>query len=97
MPAKPSWLPLLIEELPQGAHWQTIAIGRQEVWDLHRKTAEMGGHLRTGVEDTFYLPNGEKTSGNGQLIENLVRIARECGREIASPDETRAAFGLSVD
>jgi len=97
MPAKSSWLPLLIEELPQTAHWQTIAIGRQEVWDLHRKTAEMGGHLRTGVEDTFYLPNGEKTSGNGQLIEALVSIAREAGREIASPDETRAAFGLSVD
>ena len=90
-----SWLPLLLEELPEGAHWQTIAIGRQEVWDLHRLTAELGGHLRTGVEDTFYLPNGEKTSGNGQLIENLVSIARECGREIASPEEARAAFAAT--
>lgn len=96
MPAKASWLPLLIEELPEKAHWQTIAIGRQDVWDLHRRTAELGGHLRTGVEDTFYLPNGEKTSGNGQLIEALVGIARECGREIASPDEARAAFGIEV-
>jgi len=94
MAAKASWLPLIVEELPEKAHWQTIAIGRQEVWDLHRKTAEMGGHLRTGVEDTFYLPNGEKTTGNGQLIEALVGIARERGREIASPDEARAAFAL---
>ena len=92
MPAKASWLPLLLEELPEGAHWQAIAIGRQEVWDVHRRTAELGGHLRTGVEDTFYLPNGEKTSGNGQLIECMVKMARECGREIASPDEARAAF-----
>jgi 3-keto-5-aminohexanoate cleavage enzyme len=96
MPAKASWLPLLIDELPEKAHWQTIAIGRQEVWELHRRTAELGGHLRSGVEDTFYLPNGEKTSGNGQLIEALVGIARECGREIASPNEARAAFGIAA-
>ena len=95
MPAKASWLPLLVDELPEGAHWQAIAIGRQEVWDVHRKTAEMGGHLRTGVEDTFYLPNGEKTTGNGQLIEALVKVAREAGREIASPEEARAAFQLA--
>ena len=95
MPAKASWLPLLLEELPEGAHWQAIAIGRQEVWEVHRKTAELGGHLRTGVEDTFYLPNGEKTSGNGELIENLVALARECGRDIASPAEARAAFAAA--
>ena len=76
MPAKPSWLPLLVEEMRPGTHWQTIAIGRTEVWDVHRKTAELGGDLRTGVEDTFYLPNGEKTSGNGPLIEAIVACAR---------------------
>jgi 3-keto-5-aminohexanoate cleavage enzyme len=42
------------------------------------------------VEDTFYLPDGSKTSGNGQLVDELVRLARECGREIASPEEARA-------
>lgn len=94
MPAKASWLPLLIEELPPSAHWQSICIGRQEVWDVHRRTAELGGHLRTGVEDTFYLPNGERTNGNGPLIEALVSVARETGREIATPSEAREAFGL---
>ena len=94
MPAKASWLPLLIEELPPGAHWQSICIGRQEVWEVHQRTAELGGHLRTGVEDTFYLPNGEKTNGNGPLIEALVSVAREAGREIATPGEAREAFGL---
>jgi 3-keto-5-aminohexanoate cleavage enzyme len=94
MPAKASWLPLLLEELPDEAHWQAICIGRAEVWDVHRKTAELGGHLRTGVEDTFYLPNGDKTTGNGPLIEALVSLARECGREIATPAEARMSFGL---
>jgi len=90
MPAKASWLPLLLEELPAGARWQAIVIGREEVWDVHRRTAELGGNLRTGVEDTFYLPNGEKTTGNGALIEALVRVAREAGREPRTPDEVRA-------
>jgi uncharacterized protein (DUF849 family) len=90
MPAKASWLPLLIDELPDGAHWQTIVIGRTEVWDVHRRSAELGGHLRTGVEDTFYLPDGSKSDGNGPLIEALVATARDVGREIASPAEARA-------
>jgi uncharacterized protein (DUF849 family) len=93
MPAKASWLPLLIEEMPEGASWQTIVIGRQEVWEVHRASAELGGHLRTGVEDTFYLPDGSRTSGNGPLIEALVKVAREAGREIASPQEVRESLG----
>ncbi len=90
MPAKASWLPLLLEELPPGAHWQAIVIGREDVWDVHRATAELGGHMRTGVEDTFYLPDGTKTTGNGPLIEALVQTARDAGRSIATPAEARA-------
>jgi uncharacterized protein (DUF849 family) len=45
--------------------------------------------LRTGLEDTFYLPDGARASGNGALIEALASIAREAGREIASPKEAR--------
>lgn len=95
MPAKASWLPLLIEEMTPEMQWQTILIGRQEVWEGHRRSAELGGHLRTGVEDTFYLPNGDKTTGNGPLIEALVSVAREAGREIASPDEARTILGIT--
>lgn len=94
MPAKPRWLPLLVEELLPGTHWQVIAIGRQEVWALHAETARLGGDLRTGLEDTFYLPDGAKASSNGQLIEALADVARQAGREIASPAEARATLGL---
>ena len=51
--------------------------------------------LRTGLEDTFYLPGGEKAKGNGVLIEALARCARNAGREVASPAEARARLGLS--
>jgi len=94
MPAKGTWLPLLKEEMVPGTAWQVIAIGRQEVWALHRAAAEQGGHLRTGLEDTFYLPNGEKARNNGVLVEALVRVARDCGRAIASPAEARDILGV---
>ena len=93
MPAKPSWLPLLIEELPEGAHWQTIVIGRQEVWDVHRRTAELGGHVRTGLEDTFYLPDGSKATSNGTLIEALAKTVQQAGREVADVAYTRSIYG----
>ena len=95
MPAKPSWLPLLIDELPPRARWQVIAIGREDVWPLHRAAAERGGHLRTGLEDTFYLPDGGKAHGNGPLIEALVKVAQDAGRKVASPAEARALLGIA--
>lgn len=90
MPARADLLPILVDLVPDGATWQSIVIGRDEVWEIHRKTAELGGNLRTGVEDTFYLPDGEKVSGNGPLIEQLASIAREAGREVASCEEARS-------
>ena len=95
MPAKADWLPLLVEELPENAHWQTIAIGRQEVWDVHRRAAQLGGDVRTGLEDTFYLPDGSKAGSNGALVEALVGLVREAGREPATLEETRRAYGLT--
>lgn len=92
MPVDPDLLELLMKYIKPGASWQTTLIGRKEIWPVHRKTAELGGHLRTGVEDTFYLPDGTRTTGNGQLIEALVKTARECGRSIASPEEAREIF-----
>ncbi|MBL8340776.1 MAG: 3-keto-5-aminohexanoate cleavage protein [Rubrivivax sp.] len=96
MPADADLLALLPRYAPKEAVWQTTLIGRAEIWPVHRRTAELGGMLRTGLEDTFYLPSGERARGNGQLIEALARVARDCGREIASPAETRARLGLKA-
>jgi 3-keto-5-aminohexanoate cleavage enzyme len=96
MPCDAELLALLPRYAPAGAVWQTTLIGRAEIWPVHRKTAELGGMLRTGLEDTFYLPGGERARGNGQLIEALARIAREAGREVASPAEARALLGIGM-
>lgn len=95
MPADPDLLPLVLKYLRPDSVWQVTAIGRAEVWALHRRAAALGGHLRTGVEDTFYLPDGTRASGNGALVEALADVARDAGREVASPIEARALFGLA--
>lgn len=94
MPADAELLKLLVKYREPDTIWQTTLIGREEIWAVHQATADLGGMLRTGVEDTFYLPGGEKTSGNGQLIEALAACAKRAGREVASPQEARQMLGL---
>jgi uncharacterized protein (DUF849 family) len=94
MPVDAQLLELLLPYRLDGAPWQTTLIGRSDIWPVHQRAAELGGMLRTGVEDTFYLPNGEKTAGNGPLIDALAACAKNAGRDIATPDEARAILGL---
>ncbi|HJV69983.1 3-keto-5-aminohexanoate cleavage protein [Ideonella sp.] len=94
MPCDADLLALLPRWLPEGAVWQTTLIGRAEIWPVHQRTAELGGMLRTGLEDTFYLPTGERAAGNGALIEQLAACAQRAGRSIASPDEARTLLQL---
>ncbi|MBO9407530.1 3-keto-5-aminohexanoate cleavage protein [Shimia sp. R9_1] len=95
MPVSPVLLEFLLPYLIEGSNWQATLIGRAEIWETHQKAADLGGMLRTGVEDTFYLPDGEKTRSNGQLIEALATCARNAGRAIASPEEARTILGIS--
>ncbi len=94
MPADPELLPILARLVVPSSTWQVTAIGRAPIWALHRRAAELGGNLRTGLEDTFYLPDGTKATSNGALIEALVRIARDAGRDVASPAEAREILGV---
>jgi len=54
----------------------------------------MGGNVRVGMEDNPYYWDGVPAKSNAQLVERIVRIARELGREVASPDEARKILGL---
>ena len=96
MPCDADLLALLPRWLPPGAVWQSTLIGRAEIWPVHQKTADLGGMLRTGLEDSFYLPGGERASGNGAMIEALAACARRAGREVATPAQTRAWLGLAA-
>lgn len=95
MPADPRLLPILLKLKAKDAQWQVTAIGRAEIWPLHQRCADLGGHLRTGLEDTFYLGDGSKVASNGPLVEALAACARQAGREIATPKDARRIFGLT--
>jgi len=94
MPCDADLLALLPQWMAPNSVWQATLIGRAEIWPVHQKTAELGGMLRTGLEDTFYLPDGERASGNGALIAELAQCAQRAGRAIASPQEARTMLGL---
>ncbi|MBL8570575.1 MAG: 3-keto-5-aminohexanoate cleavage protein [Phreatobacter sp.] len=95
MPADPDLLPILLKLKAPDSNWQVTAIGRANIWPLHRRCAELGGHLRTGLEDTFYKADGEKVTSNGQLIAEIAATARAAGRSIASPAEARAILKIA--
>lgn len=92
MSARPELLPFLLSEMPPETHWQVIAIGQKNIWPLLTESVRLGGHARTGLEDTFYLPSGEKTESNGKLVEALTVMIQSTDREVATPEETKKMF-----
>jgi len=75
--------------------WEVIGISKVQ-WPLVMAALTLGGNIRVGLEDNFYLdPAGkEMAKGNGPLVEKAVRLARDVGREPMSPDEARKALGI---
>lgn len=91
-PATPKQLIHMVEQIPVGSPWSVCAIGRHQL-PMNVLAIVMGGHARTGLEDNLYYQRGVLAT-NQQLVARLVRIAREVGREIASPAEARTILGL---
>jgi 3-keto-5-aminohexanoate cleavage enzyme len=54
----------------------------------------IGGHVRVGLEDNLYYSKGVLAKSNAQLVERVVRLAKEYGRDIATPSEARGILGL---
>jgi len=81
--------------VPQGSTWGVIAISRDQ-WAMVGASASLGGNVRVGFEDNFYLPSGEMASSNGELVEAAATICRLQGRAVAEPDEARALLSLPL-
>jgi 3-keto-5-aminohexanoate cleavage enzyme len=95
MPGTIKNLLFLSESIPAASTWSVAGIGRAEI-PLSSTAIAMGGHVRVGLEDNLALPDGTSAS-NPLLVEKVVRIAREIGREIATPDEARRILSLNPD
>ncbi len=74
--------------------WSVIGAGYPAEFNLATLSIMMGGHARVGLEDNIFVEKGVLAKSNAELVEKVVRIARELGREIATPDEARAILGL---
>jgi 3-keto-5-aminohexanoate cleavage enzyme len=93
MPGTVKNLQFLSESIPAGSSWCVAGIGKSEIL-LSAAAIIMGGHVRVGIEDNLTLPDGSPAS-NPLLVEKIVRIAREIGRDIATPDEARSILSLN--
>jgi 3-keto-5-aminohexanoate cleavage enzyme len=91
--AEPKNLMFLSEAVPKNSF---CFVARHSSGDINLTVMNMamGAHARAGFEDSPYLHPGEPAENNAQLIERLVRIGREIGREPATPDEARELLQL---
>lgn len=93
IPATVDNLVHLVRQLPPGATWTVAGVGRHQL-PMAVHALVMGGHVRVGFEDNVYYAKGVLAESNAQLVERIVRLAREIGREVATPDEARALLGI---
>ena len=82
-----------VDTLPQDSNWQVIGIGLKQ-WPLAAAAVSMGGNVRVGLEDNFYVEEGKMAKSNGDLVAKAAGLIRELGREVASPAEARDLLGL---
>ena len=82
-----------VDSLPAGSHWQVIGIGLNQ-WPLVAAAITMGGNVRVGLEDNFYVEEGRMARSNGELVEKAARLCGDLGHGVASIAEARSQLGL---
>ncbi|WP_437652173.1 3-keto-5-aminohexanoate cleavage protein [Sorangium sp. So ce1182] len=82
--------------MPPGSEWEVIGISHGQ-WRMLAAALVLGGNVRCGLEDHFYLPNGEMARSNGELCEVAARMVRDVGRRPATVEEARQILGLRGD
>jgi 3-keto-5-aminohexanoate cleavage enzyme len=84
-----------VDTLPNGSLWQVIGIGLNQ-WALAASAVAMGGNVRVGLEDNFYVEEGRMAASNGELVEKAARLAADIGRPVASVGQARKILRLGV-
>ena len=96
VPATARNLSAMADNLPAGTHhWGVIGIGRDQ-WRMVAAALTLGGSIRVGLEDNFYLPDGEMARSNGDLIAKARQLTQDCGRRPATVDEARRMLGIKA-
>ena len=87
-------LAFMADQVPPGSTWKVVGISREQ-WSLCAAALTLGGNIRVGLEDNFYLPDGTMARSNGELVEKGAQMTRDIGRAVATVDEARAMLGLA--
>lgn len=74
--------------------WSVIGCGYPHQFNVAALAIMLGGHVRVGIEDNIFTERGVLAKSNAELVEKVVKIAKDLGREIATPDEAREILGL---
>jgi 3-keto-5-aminohexanoate cleavage enzyme len=82
-------------QAPMQHHWGVIGIGRNQ-WRMVAASLTLGGSVRVGLEDNFYLPDGQMARSNGDLIAKARQMVQDCGRRPATVDEARSLLGIAA-
>jgi uncharacterized protein (DUF849 family) len=94
VPASARNLAAMADNLPPGTHhWGVIGIGRQQ-WMLVAAALSLGGSVRVGLEDNFYLPDGQMARSNGDLVAKARQMTLDAGRTPATVEQARALLGI---
>ena len=88
IPATARHLAFQAEQVPAGSRWKVIGISRDQ-WSLAMAALSLGGDVRVGLEDNFYLPDGEMAKSNGELCAAAVKLVVLSGRKVASVDDAK--------
>jgi 3-keto-5-aminohexanoate cleavage enzyme len=91
---EPSVRPAEARQGRRHSHWGVIGIGRDQ-WMLVAAALTLGGSVRVGLEDNFYLPDGTMARSNGDLIAKARGMVQDCGRRPATVQEARKLLGIS--
>jgi 3-keto-5-aminohexanoate cleavage enzyme len=94
MPAWADSVEFLSSKLPGGATWSATGIGRNHV-PVTRDALRLGGHVRTGFEDVLFYERGRLAVSNAELIGRVATMAKQAGREVATPSQARLLLELA--
>lgn len=91
--ATPENLTTLVSLLPEGTIFNCCAVGRMQV-PITTMAVLLGGQCRVGMEDNIYMSKGVLAKNNAEMVAKSIRIIKDLGYEIATPDEAREIIGL---
>lgn len=91
--AKEAAVEFLRSQLPEGSTWCIAGVGRHEL-PMAKLALEKGGNVRVGLEDNIFLSRGVLAKGSFELVSQVASLAKEMGREVATPDQARGILRL---